>query len=506
MSTWTPSGGVSAGGVLFLQILIGSTAAYVVATTLYSLTVHPLSDIPGPKGCAVSRIPWWVACLTGNQVRFMVGLHKRYGPVVRFGPNDVSYADDGQAWRDLYGYEKSRPENPKDEVFHAPPANGVPNIITANLRDHARVRKVFAPAFSARALKQQQPLFTKYVDLLVAQLGKKEDADESGWSKTPKDLCMMFNLTTFDIMGELTFGQPLGLLKNARYTPWVQSIFKSLKILPVVQIIEFYAPLKFIYRLIEPQSVKNMRHDHWNHSASRVDKRLEQGSEQPDIWNLAINAETDGAKLVTLAEMHSNAELFMTAGTETSASVLSGLSFFLMANPTKLKLLTEEVRSHFASDADIDLDGLVALPYLNACKWNALDLVLCRMESNSTHNERRHPRGSPDLSSGAVHRPPPHCSWRESRPRSLVARRHQRFGTPTVNISVSRQFPRPGHVRARALAACEGDWQREKCRRLLCERQTRRPPAIFGRAAQLYRSQHGMARDAAHSGQNGLQP
>lgn len=77
--------------------------------------------------------------------------------------------------------------------------------------DHARQRKIFAPAFSDRALKQQEPLLTKYANQLVARLrdGIREDPDK------PIDMIRLYNFTTFDIMGDLTFGEPLHMLENA---------------------------------------------------------------------------------------------------------------------------------------------------------------------------------------------------------------------------------------------------------------------------------------------------
>lgn len=74
--------------------------------------------------------------------------------------------------------------------------------------------------------------------------------------------------------------------------------------------------------------------------------------DQPDIWNLVMSAkDSDNAPL--LEEMHSNAELFMLAGSETtggfcmaqrirsvlmiflSATLLSGLTFYLLTQPEK---------------------------------------------------------------------------------------------------------------------------------------------------------------------------
>lgn len=80
-----------------------------------------------------------------------------------------------------------------------------------------------------------------------------------------------------------------------------------------------------------------MRRDHFNHTASHVNKRLEEGSEKQDLWNLVA-----GSELLTLEEMYSNAELLMIAGTETTGirpllsiilvAILTLLSFSFPAN------------------------------------------------------------------------------------------------------------------------------------------------------------------------------
>lgn len=71
--------------------------------------------------------------------------------------------------------------------------------------------------------------------------------------------------------------------------------------------------LKMIFDLIEPRSISKLRHDHFHHTVTRVDKRLREGSDKQDIWNLVIESD-----VLTSKEMYINAELFMTAGTETT--------------------------------------------------------------------------------------------------------------------------------------------------------------------------------------------
>ena len=39
----------------------------------------------------------------------------------------------------------------------------------------------------------------------------------------------MYNCTTFDVMGDLTFGEGLNMLEDGEYSPWVSAIFGGIK-------------------------------------------------------------------------------------------------------------------------------------------------------------------------------------------------------------------------------------------------------------------------------------
>ncbi|KAK8099821.1 Cytochrome P450 monooxygenase [Apiospora kogelbergensis] len=354
-------------------ISIGILVVYLLLSATYNLLLHPLHDIPGPRLCAISRMPWWIANYHGDQVSYLCALHDQYGPVVRYGPNDLSYSN-GDAWKDIYGYERGRKENPKQEKTYLPPFNGVKNMVTANEQDHARVRRIFSPAFSDRALKKQEPLFQKYMHLLVGNL-KKSSGEQV-------DLVDLFNFTIFDIMGDLTLGQPLGLLENNKYTPWVTAIFSSIKVLGIIQFIEYYPALSALWKLLEPRSIYDMKMNHWNHTKDRVDARLARGSTQPDVWNLCVPDDEKGQAGLSLKEMHSNAEIMMLAGTETTASALSGLFYTLLTHPAEMERAKAEVRAAFASGRDMTLESMGGLKYLHACISEAMRVYpRCRPDS-----------------------------------------------------------------------------------------------------------------------------
>lgn len=72
------------------------------------------------------------------------------------------------------------------------------SILTAEHNEHARVRRLFSPAFSERALKRQEHLFKKYSDLLMYKMSEVGEAGNN-----PLDMMQLLNFTTFDVMAEL---------------------------------------------------------------------------------------------------------------------------------------------------------------------------------------------------------------------------------------------------------------------------------------------------------------
>lgn len=289
----------------------------------------------------------------------------RYGPVVRYAPNNLSYTDE-RAWKEIHGFKK--PSLGKDQEAYGIPPNGVSGLLSAfDDENHARMRKVFNAAFSDKALKEQEPLFLHYINLLVEKLkGTVDTAPNS-----PIDMVRWLNFTTFDIMGDLTFGEPLGLLDKSEFTPWAAMVFQVLRAGVVIRVLRMSPLGSWALKAWMPKSLIKKRDEHFKFSSDRVDKRLQTNVERPDIWGLVLRQQELGRGL-SLKEMHSNAGLFMGAGTETTATELCGLLYYLLTNPDKMDKLVGEIRSTFQSDADMHMEQIAQLKYLHACLEESL--------------------------------------------------------------------------------------------------------------------------------------
>lgn len=170
----------------------------------------------------------------------------------------------------------------------------------------------------------------------------------------------------FKVMADLCFGESLGLLDNSEYSPWVEAIFGGFKAMQLAYVSRDYPSLAPLFNLLIPQSLQKKRQEHFQYSIDRVNNRLHADTDRPDIWTLVLRHQEKGNGL-TNAQMHSNSSLFMVAGTETTATLLSGLTDLLLKNPDKLAALTSEIRNSFGATDELNINNLQRLTYLQAC-------------------------------------------------------------------------------------------------------------------------------------------
>ncbi|KAF3015244.1 hypothetical protein E8E14_001181 [Neopestalotiopsis sp. 37M] len=339
--------------------LIGSVSVvvYLISVAVYRLTFHPLASFPGPLSHRISVWPRAILLARGDLPFHVAKLHAQYGPVVRLGPNELAFANP-QAWKDIYGHRQAGqdefPKSPKlYKIFDDLPTS----IITAGREEHSLLRRQMAHGFSDRSMRGQEPIIGAYVDLLVQRLQSKCDG-----GRTPLNMRNWLNYATFDIIGDLGFGSPFGCLDTSDYHPWVRIItdnitqgamltaFASVGGRPIVQYLKRNGYLK-------------RRNQHESLVRENLMKRMELGAERPDFIEGLIKMKEP----LSMGKLEMNAGLLIIAGSETTATLLSGAMFLLLTHPEALAKLTDEVRSSFATDGEITLLSVGNLSYMLAC-------------------------------------------------------------------------------------------------------------------------------------------
>ena len=248
--------------------------------TAYNLFLHPLRTFPGPKAYAATRIFYTRMFLSGEPHRRILDLHKRYGPIVRVAPDMLS-CNHPDAMNTLRGHRKSgKAEHSKDPIQQQANRH---NIIGANRADHTRFRRSLAHGFSAQAMLNQQPIIMAYVD----QMLRKLDEQCAGGTR-PVNIVQWYNYTTFDLIGDLAFGESFGCLDNSVYHPWVALIFASIKSLAWSISINRYPTIARFLTAFVPREVATKWAEHTQLSQAKTRKRLAMNTERPDFIDAMI--------------------------------------------------------------------------------------------------------------------------------------------------------------------------------------------------------------------------
>ncbi|KAI3397374.1 hypothetical protein diail_10824 [Diaporthe ilicicola] len=335
---------------------LATVTIYVLAKCAHLLFFHPLAKYPGPRLAAVTQL-WqiWLS-FTGRQCFIMTDLHRKYGDVVRVGPNALSFSTP-QSYRDIYGHVRHGKDRfLKTKWYEA----DEPRIV--RVRDpivHAEQRRILSHAFSSRALRDQEAVVHRYVDLLLKQLNALGDG-----GRIPVNTTEVWNWLTFDAIGDLAFGEPFGCLSggsshevsiNFDYLMYSAARRAARTLGPVLGTL--FLRLSFTKRMVE-------NHDeHIRLAKDKARRRIDRGSlGRHDFFDHLIK---NGS--LTEDVLMGNADTLIIAGSETTATALAGLTWYLLNNPSCLKQLTDEVRRAFSSLDGITGDSTAELPYLHGC-------------------------------------------------------------------------------------------------------------------------------------------
>lgn len=189
----------------------------MIWSVIYNIFLNPLRKIPGPFLWSISPMPLLLMSCSSTPHKQILAMHKKYGDVVRTSPDSVSCLH-AAAWKEVYGHRKpGQLENLKHPGFVAEVAEG---IIGADTDNHTYQRHMLSPAFSAQGMKRQEPLIRRHVDHLF------NNFQEHASTGKHIDLAKWFNLFSFDIIGDLSFGESFGNMERMDYHPWISTIFE----------------------------------------------------------------------------------------------------------------------------------------------------------------------------------------------------------------------------------------------------------------------------------------
>lgn len=231
------------------------------------------------------------------------------------------------------------------------------------------MRRVLDHAFSSKAFQEQQPVLESYVKKLIGNLRGQLSSPNRG----DVDLVKWFNWTTFDIIGDFSFGESFNCLENQDDHPWLNTIFGNLKVITFIGLTNRFFVFRKILPYLIPKRAKEQTKIHFAYLDEKITKRIELGTDRPDFVTPMLKNNVQG-KGMTPAEIRANMGLMIVAGSESVVTVTCGAIYYMLKNPATMQRLNDEVRGTFNSEEDINSKSVTQLKYLTAVIHESLRL------------------------------------------------------------------------------------------------------------------------------------
>ncbi|KAJ1886807.1 hypothetical protein LPJ66_009443 [Kickxella alabastrina] len=348
-----------------------STTMYALLTLFILLTLFkivyerwmtPLANIPGHPLHSITSIPMRYHMLRGQLPSHLLGLHQKYGSIVRISPQRISVADPEMIKHVLGSH-----------VFGKTPSYDMPQVLEPNCFS-TRVpelsverRRQVGPGFSHGHLAKME---SKIVECGVLNVRRKLDALMSVKDSTVVQYSGWFSLIALDTIGELGFGKKFGalladghelvaILVRIRIFNYITMALPWFKQLPRV----LGKRLRTLTTLMDFAS-----------EAINVRRKEEQGGEPRqgglDLLQIMLDvgrAEGDKRAIISDGQMVSETILHLIAGVDTTSAGLTWTLALLLHNPVVMEKLVTDIRRNFALDSVVSYEECrLKVPYLSA--------------------------------------------------------------------------------------------------------------------------------------------
>ncbi len=365
-------------------------------TTMAGLRRFPnMSNFSG-----ISSVPFMVLAHTGARSTHLVELHKTH-PVIRTGPNALSYAD-MRAIKDIYGHNT---KCTKDTSYLVTAGSHFHLADVVDKPDHARKRKVLSSAYALKNLEGWEHKVADKTARMIAHFEKCCTKPLPVHSAIPeaKDLNVDYrawsNFFTLDAIADIGLSEKLGFLDrghdrvtgcrtdgtkyecNFRECLYENAHKQSLLMWPY----EWYSFINKVSNVIPYYGRMGRLGRDWDgipiELSNRRLARYRAGEKLDDFFQALMEDKNGNPNNLEWGEIVAEVSIMMNAGSATTAIAMTNVLFQLLKNPVIMKKLQEELDVALADDDEDDdaptvvaYDRVKHLPYLRACLDESLRL------------------------------------------------------------------------------------------------------------------------------------
>ena len=310
-------------------IVASVLAGLYTSLTIYRLFLNPLNKFPGPYWVRLSNMAWSFQLTNFDAYYRLKALHDKHGDFVRIGSHDLSIIDP-EGMEISFGVKAKAGKSPWYEGDY--PLSSMHTTRSKALHD--KRRRVWAPAFSDKALREYETQLDYFNDKVLTRLREFKGG--------AVNVTKWFNLYSFDVMGRLAFGKDYGMLDSGEKHWALQLLSDGMEPLGLnlpTWLFRMLTSVPFLVagyhkfvRFCTEETVWRVQNDGKKGAAGGT-----------DIMGWLLKAYKDVPHPEQDPMLHADARLIIVAGSDTTAATLTYLFYHLAQEPAIVEQIREEL-------------------------------------------------------------------------------------------------------------------------------------------------------------------
>lgn len=297
-----------------------------------------LSHIPGPRLASFSKI-WLFRFLTsGRSHEISLDLYRKYGPLVRIGPDKVLCGDPDE-WRRICSPRSPYRRGKFYTAFQFKP--GSDTVVThLDERKHEDLRKKMAAGYSGKENHSLEQSVDNRLQDLVDLIERKYISSDKQSKRL--DLARVALFFTLDVISDIAFSRPFGdLTKDEDTYGYIKATAEAMKFMNLLS----GAP--FLYKIMRSSvlsyfapSVKDKTGLGPIIGVARDEVRTRYGPDKKENWDMLGSFVRHG---LTQEEAEAEAVLQIFAGSDTTGTAIRSTLLYIISTPEVLSQLRREI-------------------------------------------------------------------------------------------------------------------------------------------------------------------
>ncbi|KAK3704715.1 hypothetical protein LTR37_013689 [Vermiconidia calcicola] len=326
----------------------------------------------------ISSVPYMILSYNGFRSKHVYDLHTSGKPVVRTGPNSLSFSD-ARAIKDVYGHAT---KCIKDDFYAIQKGTHTHLADVVDKKEHARKRKVLSSAYALKNLEEWEFKVADKVERMIAQFDKR--VSEPG-KEVVIDYRPWTNYFTLDAISDIGLSSPLGFLDqgddittgvrldgSTYQCHFRECLYANSRATSVWAYCYDYYKEAIQFSKLSPYFNRLWKlNDNWDgiprYLAAQRLKRYQAGEKLDDFFEALMHDTKMVDHNLEWGEVVAEINIMMNAGSTTTAISMANVMYQLLKNPQCMQKLRQEIDETLDDDEEIaPYEKVRYLPYLKA--------------------------------------------------------------------------------------------------------------------------------------------